>query len=273
MNVSPSGYYQWCRGRPSARQKDDALLAARIAVEHRKSRGNYGAPRLVQELRDQGIAISRRRCGRLMREQGIKGRKRNRRRPRTTDSRHDRPVAPNRLKERPAPSGPDQVWATDITYLPTAEGYHFLAVILDLWSRRVVGWACSPTLHACLAIAALKKAIKHRRPRGGLVHHSDRGSQYVDAEYIKILSDFGFDRSMSRRANCYDNATMESFFSSLKTESELETKIPQTRRQAELAVFDYIETFYNPTRRHSSIGYLSPVAFEKRSTKNDIIAA
>jgi transposase InsO family protein len=266
LGVSASGYYAAQQPRHSARQLEDAMLAAKIAAAHQRSRRNYGAPRIVEELREQGVYTSRRRCARLLRAQGLSGRKRHARRPRTTDSRHGRPVVENRLAQCPAPTAPNQVWLTDITYLRTAEGWVFLAAILDAWSRRVVGWACAPTLHTSLARAALHRALRGRRPAPGLLHHSDRGCQYVDADYVQTLMAAGAERSMSRAGNCYDNATMESFWSTLKTETELAQRITPTRRQAELAVFDYIETFYNPVRRHSSLGYLSPVVFEKQHT-------
>ncbi len=271
--VSCSGYYRWRRRPCSARQRRDAELAAQIAAAHRTGRGNYGAPRIVRELREHGTPISQRRCARLMRELGLTGKKRHRRKPRTTDSRHGQPVAANQLAARPAPTGPNQTWVTDITYLRTAEGWLYLAVILDLWSRRVVGWACAVTLHASLALAALARALDQRRPPAGLLHHSDRGGQYVDADYVNALRAAGLERSMSAAGNCYDNAFAESFFSTFKTESGLEETMPATRRDAELATFDYIETFYNPTRRHSSLGYLAPVAFENQPTPKDIKAA
>lgn len=273
LRVSRSGYYRWRQHRPSRRRRRDAELAALIAAAYRKGRGAYGAPRIVIELHEQGTPISQRRCARLMRELGIKGKKRHCRKPRTTDSRHGKPVAENLLAERPAPTGPNQTWVTDITYLRTGEGWLFVAAILDLWSRRVVGWACAVTLQACLVLAALRDALQRRRPPPGLVHHSDRGSQYVDDDYIAALATAGLERSMSRTGNCFDNAAMESFWSSFKTESGLEDAPPATRHDGELATFDYIETFYNTTRRHSSLGYLSPVAFENQHAKIDIKAA
>jgi len=273
LGVSSSGYYRWRQKRPSTRQHDDAALAAQIAATHRASRGTYGAPRIVFDLHEQGTNTSKRRCARLMRAQGLRGRKKHRRRPRTTDSRHAQPVAENLIAERPAPSGPNQSWMTDITFLQTAEGWLFLAAILDVWSRRVVGWACGATLHASLVLAALHDAVQRRRPPRGVLHHSDRGSQYVDGDYIKALDLAGMERSMSRAGNCYDNAAMESFWSTFKSDTGLDETIPATRRDTELAVFDYIETFYNPTRRHSSLGYLSPVAFENQQKLNDIKAA
>lgn len=279
LQVSPSGYYAWRRRRDygggggSRRQRQDADLTAQIAAAFRCGRGNYGAPRIVEELRAQGTRISRRRCARLMRQLGLRGRKRHRRRPRTTDSRHGRPVPTNQLAQRPEPTGPDQIWVTDITYLETAQGWLYLAVILDLWSRRVVGWAVAVTLHASLALAALRRALTQRRPPAGLLHHSDRGGQYVDEDYVALLARHKLQRSMSRAGNCYDNANAESFFSTFKTETGLEQTIPATHHEAELATFDYIETFYNRTRRHSSLGYLSPVAFENQHHTNAIKAA
>jgi transposase InsO family protein len=273
LNVAPSGYYRWCQQRPSTRQREDVTIAAKVAAAHRASRGVYGAPRILVDLQEEGTRTSKRRCARLMREQGLRGRKKHRRRPRTTDSRHAEPVAENLIAIRPAPTGPNQSWLTDITYIETAEGWLYLAAILDLWSRRIVGWACGLTLQTSLVLAALHDALKRRRPPKGLLHHSDRGSQYVDADYIKALGAAGIERSMSRAGNCYDNAAMESFWSSLKSDTGLDVSIPASRRHAELAVFDYIETFYNPTRRHSSIGQISPVAFEIQQQPKDIKAA
>ena len=240
LGVSRSGYYQWQAARPSQRQRADAILKAEIARFHRQSRGNYGASRIVEDLREAGCRTSRRRCARLMQPLGVRGKKKPRRKPRTTDSRHGRPVAPNLVRSAAAPSAPNQVWVTDITYLETGQGWLYLAAILDAWSRRVVGWACAPTLAAPLVIAACQAAFKHRQPPAG---------------------------------NCYDNTKIESFWSTLKTETELDVVIPATRQEAELAVFDYIETFYNPKRRHSSLGQISPVAFELKYEKSNIIAA
>ncbi len=272
LSVSASGYYRWRQAKPSARLQQDAILRAQIAAAHLASRGNYGVPRVVVELHKQGVKLSRRRCARLMRDQHLRGKKRHRRRPHTTNSQHDRPVASNLLAKQAAPTGPDQVWVGDITYLETAEGWLYMAGLMDLWSRRLVGWACAATLHTSLVLAALQSAIARRRPAPGLIHHSDRGCQYADATYRAQLQAHGFQPSMSGTGNCYDNATMESFWSTLKTEADLSTSIPANHHQAELAVFNYIETFYNPTRRHSSLGYLSPVAFENQNAAKDIIA-
>jgi transposase InsO family protein len=273
LKVSHSGYYRWCQQRPSTRQREDAAIGAKVAAAHRASRGTYGAPRILVDLQEGGTRTSKRRCARLMREQGLQGKKKHRRKPRTTDSRHAKPVAENIIALRPDPTGPNQCWLTDITYIQTAEGWLYLAAILDLWSRRIVGWSCGATLHASLVLAALHDALKRRNPPKGLLHHSDRGSQYVDEDYIKALIAAGIERSMSRAGNCYDNAAMESFWSTLKSDTGLDESIPASRRHAELAVCDYIETFYNPTRRHSSIGQISPVAYENKQKLNDIKAA
>ena len=263
LEVAASGYYRWRRQPCSARAIEDERLAEQIAQAHCDSRRTYGAPRIVSELQAAGVRISRRRCARLMRARGLRGRKKHRRYPRTTDSGHGRPTPCNRLAAGRAPSGPNQIWVTDITYLRTDEGWLYLAAILDLWSRRVVGWSCAASLQASLTIAALRQALRNRQPARGLIHHSDRGSQYVDDQYINILEAHGIDRSMSRVGNCYDNAFIESFWSTLKTDTGLDMITPPSRAETELAVFDYIETFYNPTRRHSSLGHLSPVAYEK----------
>lgn len=273
LGVSRSGYYKAQRRGAGARQREDARLARKIADSHRRSRKTYGTPRIVEDLREEGVRIGRRRCGRLMQQQGIRGRKKHRRKPRTTDSRDTHAPAPNRLAEKPAPSGPNQIWVTDITCVLTGEGWLYLAAIVDLWSRRVVGWACGPTMHVSLVLAALRKALAQRRPSAGLLHHSDRGSQYAAHEYTAALAQAGLVASMSRAGNCYDNAFIESFWSTCKSDTELDRIVLASRRDAELAIFDYIETFYNPTRRHSSLGQISPVAFENRHTRKDIQAA
>lgn len=273
LHVSCSGYYRWAQHRLTKRQSEDARLADQIVQSHEESRKICGAPRLVEELKAKQMRTSRRRCARLMKARGICGRKKRRRRPRTTDSRHAHPPAPNLMRVAAKPTGPNQVCMTDITYIETGEGWLFLAAILDAWSRRVVGWACGPTLHVSLVLAAFLQATRNGRITHGLMHHSDQGVQYACHEYRTALATAGVVCSMSRRGNCYDNAAMESFWSTLKTETGLDAAIPISRRAAELIVFDYIETFYNPKRRHSSLGFLSPVAFEKQSKKNDITAA
>jgi transposase InsO family protein len=262
LQVAASGFYRWRAQPRSQRQADDEVLTEKIIAAHRKSRRTYGAPRIVDDLRDAGVRISRRRCARLMGANGLRGTKKNRKRPRTTHSNHGRTTPENRLAASPAPTGPNQVWVTDITYLETGEGWLYLAAILDLWSRRIVGWAVAPSLRAELVLAALRDAVRRRRPPPGLLHHSDRGSQYVDEDYTALLAAYGIERSMSRAGNCYDNATMESFWSTFKSDTSLDIIVPASHHEAELAVFDYIETFYNPTRRHTSLGSISPVAFE-----------
>lgn len=273
LGVSRSGYYRWLAAKPSARARQDTELAEKIVEFHAQSRGNYGAPRIQRDLEDAGIQTSKKRCARLMKERGIRGRKKHRRKPRTTDSRHTQPVAPNVLALLEQPTAVNQVWVTDITYLETGEGWLYLAAILDAFSRKIVGWACAPTLAALLVLAAWREAVARRKPSPGLLHHSDRGCQYVEQSFVLELEQYGIARSMSGAGNCYDNAMMESFWSTFKTETGMDRTIPATRHDAELAVFDYIETFYNSKRRHSSLGYLSPVAFEKQLTKQDIKAA
>ncbi len=273
LEVSRSAYYAAKRRGPSARQREDARIASMIAVAHRRSRGTYGTPRIVEDLREEGVRIGRRRCGRLMQAQGLRGRKKHSRKPRTTDSRDTHAPAPNRLAQQPAPTRANQIWITDITCVLTAEGWLYLAAILDFWSRRVIGWSCGPTMHVSLVLGTLNKALAKRRPPAGVIHHSDRGSQYAAREYTQALTAAGLIASMSRAGNCYDNATMESFWSTCKTDTQLDRLILPTRREAELAIFDYIETFYNPTRRHSSLGQISPVAFENFNSRKDTQAA
>jgi transposase InsO family protein len=261
LGVSRSGFYAWMEHRPGRRAQEDARLSSQILQIHARSRQTYGSPRIREELRETGLAIGRRRVARLMREKGICGRCRVRRGPQTTDSDHDQPVAPNLLKDRPSASRINEVWVTDITYIPTDEGWLYLAGIIDVYSRKIVGWSVSATLATQLCLDALTTALRQRRPSPGLIHHSDRGVQYASRQYRDALQAAGLVPSMSRRANCYDNALAESFWSTLKTECLHRTHF-QTRAEAALAVFDFIECFYNRHRRHSSLGYRSPIAFE-----------
>ena len=249
LEVSRSGYYRWQESPPTVRQRQDDELADKIVQAHAKSRKNYGAPRIVKELKAAGIKTSKRRCARIMREHGVQGRKKHRRRPRTTDSRHAHPPAPN-LMRATIVTGPKQAWMTDITYLSTGEGWLYLAAILDAWSRRVVGWAAGPTLHVSLVLAALAQARRNRQPPAGLLHHSDQGVQYACGLYRDALAAAQMVCSMSRRGNCYDNAYMESFFASLK----LEMSDFQSAPDGVNKIRDYI-LFYNTTRRHSSLAY------------------
>ena len=265
LGVSRSGYYGW-RGRaPSRRQSEDARLLVELQSAFEHSRRTYGRPRLQRALAARGHRHGERRIGRLMRAAGLRARVRRRFVPQTTQSRHDGPIAPNRLAERAAPPArPDEVWAVDMTCIETSEGWLFLAIVLDLHSRKVVGWAFAQSLHTALPLAALRMAIGQRRPPRGLLHHSDRGGQYASEEYRSLLHAHGLEPSMSRTGNPYDNACVESFFSTLKTEC-LHPHPAATRSETQALAFDYIESFYNRTRLHSALGYQSPVDFENQT--------
>jgi putative transposase len=260
LGVSRSGFYAWSRRPASARQEEDQKLAAEVAQAHRDSRGVYGSPRVHAQLRAQGRRVSRKRVARLMEQQKLAARRR-RRRVCTTDSKHGLPVAPNVLNRNFCPAAPNRTWATDITYVWTAEGWLYLAVVLDLFSRKVVGWAMGEHIDRHLVLSGLEMALQGRQPPQGLIHHSDRGSQYASTDYQQALASRGIECSMSRKGNCWDNAVVESFFSSLKQELVYRTDFA-TRQQARSALFEYIEVFYNRQRRHSTLGYLSPVDFE-----------
>ncbi len=263
FEVSPSGYYDWGRrqGQPCQRQQQDQRLTVQIGHIHEQSRQTYGAPRVQMELRSQGQRHGCNRIGRLMREQGLCGRQQKRYRVQTTDSRHAEPIAPNRLAEAPAPTGPDQLWVADITYVATAAGWVYVAAILDLYSRRIVGWAVSQQINTSLVLMALSMALTHRQPPAGLIFHSDRGVQYASADYRRALAAAGLVASMSRKANCYDNATMEAFWSTLKLELIYRRQF-EDAGQLRPALFDYIEVFYNRLRLHSALGYQTPTGFE-----------
>ncbi len=263
LEVSRSGYYGWRRARPSARAQDDQRLGVEVAAIFREKRRCYGSPRVRDELRDRGQRVSRKRVARLLRVQGLVARSGRRRAPRTTDSRHALPVAENRLARRFRTTAPNVAWVGDVTYLPTREGWLYLAMLLDLFSRRVVGYALSERNDQALALAALRRALVLRQPRRGLVHHTDRGSPYAGSDYQDLLAQHGAVVSMSRRGNCWDNAVAESFFSTLEFELGVETA-QLSRAEAETAVSAYIDGFYNPDRRHSTIGGVSPIAFEQR---------
>ena len=263
LDVSKSGFYAW-RGRPaSVRSRDDARLAVDVAAAHKRSRGRYGSPRVHAELRAQGVRVGRKRIERLMREQGLRARPWRRFR-KTTDSRHPHPIAPNLLERNFEASAPNQVWVTDVTYVWTHEGWLYLAVILDLYARRVVGWAVSQANDTTLALAALSMATTRRNPPRGLIHHSDRGSPYASSDYRRALANKGMVPSMSRKGDCWDNAVAESFFSTLKAELVHEARY-ETRAAAIASIGDYIHFFYNPERRHSHLGYVSPIEFELMS--------
>jgi putative transposase len=264
FGVHRAGYYAWTKRGISRRRQDDIKLTEILRIEHELSRQTYGRPRLCWILRQQGKRHSCKRIARLMREAGVVGRKRRRFRPRTTDSNHSHPIAPNRLAQQRVASKPDQIWVTDLTYIKTDEGWLYLSAIMDLYSRRIVGWAFGDNLNATLPLRAVSMALKHRRPDTGLIHHSDRGCQYASADYRTFLSSHGLEPSMSRAGNCYDNAAMESFWSTLKLELVYRQQFA-TRTQAQLAIFDYIATFYNPKRLHSALDYNTPVDFENKN--------
>lgn len=263
LTVSKAGYYAWVNRPPSAHAAADAQLAEEIREIHRVSRGTYGSPRVHEELHAQGHPHSEKRVERVMREHGIRG-KRARRFRVTTDSTHAHPIAPNALQRQFAPEqvpGPNHVWVADITYLWTAAGWLYLAVVLDLASRRVIGWAMRHTLAGDLTLEALRMALTSRRPPPGLLHHTDRGSQYAAGAYRTLLAAHGIVCSMSRVGDCWDNAVAESFFATLKRELA-DDATWATRDDARTAVFEYIEVWYNRQRRHSALGYVSPVEYE-----------
>jgi putative transposase len=264
LSVSPSGFYAW-RSRPEGPRKiANRELLADIRRVHADHRGRYGAPRIHAELRAQGQSVSRKRVERVMRRHGIRAHAPRRYRVCTTDSNHSLPVAENLLDRNFAAEKPDQVWLADITYIPTGEGWLYLAVILDLFTRKVVGWAMRDHMRAELTIAALTMAIQRRRPGPGLIHHSDRGSQYAAGDYRKILQGAPITQSMSRKANCWDNAPMESFFGTLKTELVHHCDYPD-RDAARRDLFAYIEGYYNRRRIHSAIGYVTPEQADRKS--------
>jgi len=263
LEVSPSGYYDWLKRLtcPGPRSVQNQALATAIDTLHARSRQTYGSPRIVQELRKEGRHHGRNRIARLMRLGGLCGRQKGRYRVQTTDSNHDQPIAPNRLAQAPAATAPNQLWVADITYIQTQEGWLYLAAILDLYSRKIVGWAMSDRIDTALVLKALGMASLHRNPPRELLLHSDRGVQYASADYRHALAQAGLLASMSRKANCYDNATMESFWSTLKLEL-IDRRNFVSHRQARSEIFDYIECFYNRHRSHSALNYLSPVDFE-----------
>ena len=260
VGVSRSAYYAWCRSGPSERELANERLLAEIRAIHVENEARYGSPRIVDELRGRGHEVGKHRVARLMRENGIWARIRRRFRH-TTDSRHKLPIAPNLLGQNFTATAPNQAWVGDITYIWTAEGWAYLAVLLDLYSRRVVGWALRKSLSRELAVSALKHALTGRRPPPGLVHHTDRGSQYASHEYRGVLQRHSAASSMSAAGNCYDNAVAESFFATLKKELVHGCAF-ETRSEAYDAISDYIENYYNPKRRHSAVGNVSPINFE-----------
>lgn len=270
LQVSPSGYYAWLVRPKSDRECDNEVLALEIEAIHEQSRGTYGSPRITHELHEQGRAVSKKRVAKRMKERGIQGKKRRRFR-KTTDSKHGLPVPPNLLARDFTQDAPNKVWVTDVTAIYTATGWLYLAVILDLFSRSVVGWATSSHNDTNLALAALDDAAATRRPPPGLIHHSDRGSPYASEDYRKRLDSYCMVASMSRTGDCWDNAVAESFFATIKCD-ELDHQWYPSQAAAHAAIDDYITNFYNPVRRHSTLGYLSPDEFELRSQVNRMAA-
>ena len=262
LDVTPSGYYASLTRPESWRAMIDDVLMAHVRIAHADSSDTYGAPRVLQELKADGWPTSQKRVARLMRQAGLVARSPKKRRITTTDSNHAEPIAPNLLARRFAVRAEiDRVWVSDMTYLPTREGTLYLAMVLDLGSRRCVGWAMQDTMDVSIVLRALRMAITTRRPAPGLIHHSDRGSQYAAKAYRTVLAQHKIVASMSGTGNCYDNAVAESFFSTLEFELLMQSDW-HTREDAKRAVFRYIETWYNRKRRHSTLGYVSPAEYE-----------
>jgi transposase InsO family protein len=258
LEVSPSGYYGWLSRTPSDRACENTSLLIHIRLAHQRSRERYGSPRIHQELQSAGVSCGRHRVARLMRKHGVQA-KRKRRFRVTTRTKPGREWFRDELERIFSPERKDLQWAADITYLWTREGWMYLAVVMDLYSRRIVGWALEPYLTDDLTLQAMKAALGARRPPAGLIHHSDRGSQYASKEYLKLLRSHGIVSSMSEKGDCWDNAPVESFFSTLKKELG---EVFKTRRQAKREVFDFIEVWYNRQRRHSTLQYVSPAEYE-----------
>lgn len=259
LGVSTSGYYAWRNRAPAARTQADQRLSAQIGALHAAHRGRYGAPRIRAELRDAGVVCSRKRVARLLRQAGLRGVQKRAFRPQTTQSHHDEPLAPNRLPELTC-TRPDEIWLGDITYIPTREGWLYLAGVLDRYSRKLKGWQLEEHMKEDLTLGALERALAtaERPPQ---YHHTDRGVQYASDGYRRRLALCGITPSMSRRGNCYDNAMMESFWATLKTEL-FGDYVPATKAEARLLIFEYIELYYNRHRKHSALGFKSPVDFE-----------
>jgi transposase InsO family protein len=262
LKVSKSGYFAW-RDRPeSARAKTDRELTQEIRRVHIDSKGTYGSPRITDELKEEGYTYGHNKVARLMRIAGLRGCPQRRYKV-TTQRDPSHPVADNLLKQDFTADGPNERWAADITYIPTRQGYLYLAVVMDLYSRRIVGWSMSQWISRHLVIDALNMALSQRRPQGELIHHSDRGSQYTSDDFRELLEEQGIECSMSGRGNCYDNAAVESFFGLLKRECA--NRIYLTRDEARAEIFEYIECFYNRKRRHGYLGNISPAAFEEQA--------
>jgi putative transposase len=263
VGVSASGYYAWQRRGESARARQDQQLLAQLRACHRQSRGTYGAPRLHRDLRAAGVRVGRKRVARLLKQAGLRGVSRRKWPVTTVRAAHVRP-APDLVQRAFTASGPNRLWVADITYIPTGSGTLYLAVVLDVWSRRIIGWAMATHLRTSLVVAALDMAILQRRPTA-VIHHSDQGCQYTALEFGRRCREAHVQPSMGSVGDCYDNALCESFFATL--ECELLDRVPlRTPAEARTAVFDFIEGWYNPTRRHSSLDYVSPIDFERQAT-------
>jgi putative transposase len=264
LGVVRSGYYRWRKVPVGKRKMADMILSIHIKDIFEQSRDTYGSYRIHAELLDEGVRCGRERVARLARENNLEPKAARRFKVMTTDSKHRLPVAPNLLNRNFTAEDRDKIWLTDITYVSTAEGWLYLVAVMDLYSRRIVGWAIRDSLHRQLVIDALQMAIATRQPSPGLLHHSDRGSQYASEDYQTLLTQYQMVGSMSRKGNCYDNAPMESFFGTFKTELTFHCDYA-TRNEARLDIFEYIEVFYNRKRRHSALGYKSPAKYETLS--------
>jgi transposase InsO family protein len=262
LEVSENGYYNWRKRGKSQRKRDDEQLVSRIEDAYHENRGVYGSPRIHAELKGQGIHCGRKRIARLMRELNLSARKK-RRQAKKTDSNHNSPIAPNLLGRDFTADAPNKKWMTDMTFIATSEGWLYLAGVIDAYSRRLVGWAMGQEHDAELVKQALHMALIQRQPGAGLLHHSDRGSEYASQSYQELLHQHHIQISMSRKGNCYDNALIESFWGTLKEEC-FGLEIFHTIKEVKTAIFEYIEVFYNRKRRHSSLGYLSPLEYEKQ---------
>ena len=267
LDVTRSGYHAWLKAGASLREQTDARLLPKIQELHRLHKSRYGAPRIHHQLARQGMKHGCKRIARLMKQAGLRGLSPKRYVPQTTQSDHDQPIAPNRLAKRAAPDGPNQTWVSDLTYVRTDEGWLYVGVVMDLWSRKIVGWASGPSLHAQLSRRALQMALRHRQPARGLLHHSDRGVQYASREHRSLLKAAGMEPSMSRAGNPYDNAAMESFMATYKRECVGLAQAQggyATRAEATADFFAYAEKYYNRVRTHSALGYQTPVDFENQ---------
>jgi transposase InsO family protein len=265
LEVSRSGYYRWLKHKPSQRQLDNQRLDAEIREIYEQNKGRYGSPKITQELRDRGRRVGKNRVARRMRKAGLRSKVRRKYRV-TTDSKHHFAVSPNLLERNFTAQAPDKVWVSDITYLATRTGWLYLTVIIDLFSRMVVGWALSSSLGHEMVVTALKRAIRRRRPGKGLVFHSDRGVQYACTDFRKELDSHAIVQSMSRKGDCWDNAVAESFFGIMKCELVYHERY-EDHQDTLHSIFEYIEVFYNRQRRHSTLGYLCPSEYEKQKVK------